>query len=125
MATLQPNQDQEVTISEKGELKIYEATAAAGAGPDAVLTVPTGKQWMLKGIFMVGTGGATQQRCFIRNTGGTAFLFFADATTPTLDSTEYTNNDIIMNAGWNLWFLYSGTTGSASPVRALVQEFDA
>ena len=71
MATLQPNKDQEVTISQQGSLKAKEEVISVTATGtfSGTETVPVGKKWLLKGITSSrSTGNFTITRCDLNGT---------------------------------------------------------
>jgi len=99
MASLERLGDQEVTISEQGDLKIDTETDAGVASPyDMDHTVPVGKRWLLKNIeYSTGSGLTTIGYRIV--TGGATVLIYKNASSPPLSGSVNVDNGIILNAG--------------------------
>jgi len=121
MATLTPNGDAEVKISEQGTPKLSANTIPIDTNPSVTLTVPTGKKWILKGYDVArGTGGS-----FIN-----VYIQYSAVTFSLLNSNvalanQIFNQSITLNAGDVMAVVVTGTCSSTGYFNFLYTEMDA
>jgi hypothetical protein len=102
MVTLQPNQDQEVTINQQGTLILKQSSETpAGTGNTTITeTVPVGKKWVIKAINGTLTGTMTITAWSMRINNGTVEVTISDATAAGLNT--ILSNDLIWESGQSI-----------------------
>ena len=126
MATLTPNGDAEVVVSEQGNLKYGYTAANLGATGTVTreYTVPTGKKWTLKAIY--NSNGATITRVLVYlSVPAVAGLHVLYDSTTVFDFNVVLPQPITIPEGWVVTYQYSVGTDGNTVNSTLYQEFDA
>ena len=131
MATLTPNKDMEVTVSQQGDLKLIETdTIFGGTGEKyARFEVPAGKKWLVKTLWYTYTGTytATNRKLRIWNVADAIGISIEDYTTETVITKLLGEQDVLIPAGWTVGLStsISADTNGRVYVRMLYVEMDA
>lgn len=131
MPNISPNRDQEVTISEQGNLAIQSdlISPAVSGTNSSTFTVPTGKKWVLKSIDIHGVSlSATVSYLLVRYMDGSDSIdLLRDDTGGSTLYQMVGSENLILQAGKSIRLitqLSAFTSGDISH-EILVQELDA
>lgn len=129
MPILQPNGDAEVSISEKGQLKLDKQTGIPIVGT-LTLTheVPTGKKWIIKGVSTGGSGSFTfTSGSIVIDLASTGNDYVLERTTSFAVEFPCGSHQITLSEGDKIEvnFVCSAYTSGSVQSQLLYQEYDA
>ena len=130
MATLTPNKDQEVTITQQGSLKMarIETTPAGASTITDTHTVPVGKLWVIKAVEIGRSSfvGTITNLSYRFQVGGNSVLM-KDATSPNYFTDIIGNMDFVLSAGDDILCTRVITAYTSGTVKSIITyvEIDA